>query len=85
MKADPEGVTRTTQWGAPLEQGGEFDWPAIARSLGALVAPERLMAELEALADRLKGLDQRLACPNGSSLGRPWASAISNNDSSAGD
>ncbi|MFG6160493.1 type II toxin-antitoxin system HipA family toxin [Halomonas sp. 1390] len=61
MKADPEGVTRTTQWGAPLEQGGEFDWPAVARSLGALVAPERLMAELEALAGRLKGLDQRLA------------------------
>jgi len=61
MKADPEGVTRTTQWGAPLEQGGDFDWPAIARALGALIDPDRLMAELEDLGGRLQGLEERLA------------------------
>ncbi len=61
MKADPEGVTRTTQWGAPLEQGGDFDWPAIARTLGELVDPDRLMAELERLGAQLQGLTERLA------------------------
>lgn len=61
MKADPEGVTRTTQWGPPLEVGGEFDWPGIAASLADLVEPERLMGELRRLAADLEGLDERLA------------------------
>ncbi|MDR5862397.1 HipA domain-containing protein [Halomonas campisalis] len=61
MKADPEGVTRTTQWGAPLEVGGEFDWVAIADSLGDLAEPDRLLAELRQLAVALEGLDERLA------------------------
>jgi serine/threonine-protein kinase HipA len=61
MKADPEGVTRTTQWGTPLEIGGEFDWAAIAESLTDLVSPERLMGELQQLASDLEGLDERLA------------------------
>lgn len=60
MKADPEGVTRSMRWGSPYEEGGEFDWPAIAESLGGLVEPDRLMAELEALASRLLGLRERL-------------------------
>lgn len=61
MKADPEGVMRTTQWGSPLEVGGEFDWHGIAGSLADLVAPERLMTELQQLAVALEGLDERLA------------------------
>ncbi|MBB3190007.1 type II toxin-antitoxin system HipA family toxin [Halomonas cerina] len=60
MKADPEGVTRTTQWGVPFEQGGDFDWPAIAEALGELVPPARLMAELRDLGQHLHGLQERL-------------------------
>ncbi len=61
MKADPEGVTRTTQWGAPLEVGGEFNWHGIADSLADLVEPERLMTELRQLGAALEGLDERLS------------------------
>ena len=61
MKADPEGIVRTTQWGSPQEEGYRFDWPAIARSLSDLLPPEHLMAELKALAARLEGLRDRLA------------------------
>lgn len=61
MRADPEGVTRTTQWGPPLEVGGEYDWRAIADSLSDLVDPERLMEALQRLAADLEGLDERLA------------------------
>ncbi|SEK19662.1 serine/threonine-protein kinase HipA [Halomonas daqiaonensis] len=61
MKADSEGVTRTTQWRPPLEAGGEFDWHGIADSLADLVAPENLMRELQKLAIELEGLDERLA------------------------
>jgi len=61
MRADPEGVTRTTQWGPPLETGGEYDWPAIAGSLADLVDPDRLIEALQRLAADLEGLDERLA------------------------
>ena len=61
MRADPEGVMRTTQWGPPLEVGGEYDWPSIAASLSDLVDPEQLMEALKRLAGDLDGLDERLA------------------------
>ncbi len=61
MRADPEGVTRTTQWGPPLEVGGEFDWHAIANSLSDVVEPEKLLESLQQLASTLEGLDERLA------------------------
>lgn len=61
MKADPEGVTRTIQWGAPLEVGGEFDWHGIADSLADLAAPDRLMTALQQLGVAVAGLDERLA------------------------
>ncbi|UTA81547.1 type II toxin-antitoxin system HipA family toxin [Halomonas sp. XH26] len=61
MKADPEGVTRTTQWGTPLEVGGEYDWRGIADTLADVVDPERVMEELRALALKLEGVDERLA------------------------
>lgn len=60
MKADPEGVVRTTRWGTPFEEGGEFDWHAIADALEDLVPPERLMASLRAQAADLVGLAARL-------------------------
>ncbi|WP_271911961.1 type II toxin-antitoxin system HipA family toxin [Vreelandella alkaliphila] len=61
MKADPEGVTRTTQWGTPLEVGGEYDWRGIADTLADVVDPARVMEELRALALKLEGVDERLA------------------------
>ncbi|MDV6318502.1 type II toxin-antitoxin system HipA family toxin [Chromohalobacter sp. HP20-39] len=61
MKADPEGVTRTTTWGTPLEAGGYFDWYAIAKALSAYVPEEQLIAELRTLAQKLLGLHERLA------------------------
>ncbi len=60
MKADPEGVTRTIRWGSPFEEGGEFDWPAIAEALGDLVSPSNLLEELKSMAKKLRGLQQRL-------------------------
>lgn len=61
MRADPEGVTRTTQWGPPLEAGGEYDWHAIAGSLSDLADTEQLMEALKRLAADLAGLEKRLA------------------------
>ncbi|ALM52654.1 type II toxin-antitoxin system HipA family toxin [Halomonas huangheensis] len=61
MKADPEGITRTMQWGPPLEQGGEYDWPGIASALNDLVPEEQLINELQTLASQLTGLRDRLA------------------------
>lgn len=61
MRADSEGVTRTTQWGPPLEAGGEYDWHAVAKSLSDLVEPDQLMEALRQLAGDLEGLDERLA------------------------
>lgn len=60
MKADPEGVTRTTRWGSPFEEGGDFDWQAIADALDDLVHASTLMQELRALANKLCGLQRRL-------------------------
>lgn len=61
MKADPEGIIRTTQWGPPLEQGGEYDWIGITALLDDLVPQEQLLSELRTLAGRLEGLRERLA------------------------
>ncbi|WP_447530415.1 type II toxin-antitoxin system HipA family toxin [Vreelandella sp. TE19] len=61
MKADPEGIIRTTTWGAPFEQGREVDWFAIAEALKTYLPPEQLMGELQAQARQLLGLKERLA------------------------
>jgi len=61
MKADPEGIVRTITWGAPFEEGREFNWAAIAERLSVYLPPERLMAELKALGSQLVGLKKRLA------------------------
>ncbi|GHE20588.1 type II toxin-antitoxin system HipA family toxin [Halomonas urumqiensis] len=60
MKADPEGVTRTTRWGAPFEVGGDYDWQAIAEALSTHAAPDRIMQALRQLASELAGLSGRL-------------------------
>ena len=60
MKADPEEVHRTTTWGAPLENGGEYDFPSIAQSFADLADPNVLLAELKLTAERLVDLKHRL-------------------------
>ena len=60
MKADPEGVVRTTQWGSPFEEGGHYQWQLIAEALDDLISSDRLLAELAALARQLTGLRERL-------------------------
>lgn len=61
MKADPQGVVRTTQWGSPFEEGGNFQWTLIADALSDMVDAATLLKALAALADQLKGLKTRLA------------------------
>ncbi|WP_062059731.1 type II toxin-antitoxin system HipA family toxin [Cellvibrio sp. OA-2007] len=61
MKADPEGITRSTTWGSPYEEGGRFDWIKIAHALADVAPPEAIIEELMALAKKLKGLPERLA------------------------
>ena len=60
MKADPEGIIRSTTWGAPLENGGEYDFSAIAQSFADLADPDALLAELQSTAERLVDLKHRL-------------------------
>jgi len=61
MKADPEGIPRTTKWAAPaLELGGKFDFIGIAYSLNDLIDPQLLINELRTTAHQLVGLKQRL-------------------------
>lgn len=61
MKADPEGIARTTQWGSPYEEGGHYQWQLIAQQLDDLVSQDVLLRELSELANKLKGLKSRLA------------------------
>ncbi|WP_323639372.1 type II toxin-antitoxin system HipA family toxin [Pectobacterium polonicum] len=60
MKADPEGIARTTQWGSPYEEGGRIDWFAIANALSSFIDPEDLIHELRTTARQLIGLKSRL-------------------------
>ncbi|MDC9818759.1 HipA domain-containing protein [Pectobacterium polonicum] len=60
MKADPEGIARTTQWGSPYEEGGRIDWFAIANALSSFIDPEDLIHELSTTARQLIGLKSRL-------------------------
>ncbi|MEL4273929.1 type II toxin-antitoxin system HipA family toxin [Shewanella xiamenensis] len=60
MKADPEGIARTTKWEAPLEIGGEYDFLGIAEALTDLVPAPELLIELKRTAQQCLGLKQRL-------------------------
>lgn len=60
MKADPEGIVRSTKWGVPFEEGGHVNWVAIASALNDLVPEEKLMVSLRELAGNIHGLGERL-------------------------
>lgn len=60
MKVDPEGVTRTTKWGSPFEEGGEYRWQAITEELSDLCPSEISFSMLKHTASKLIGLQQRL-------------------------
>ncbi|WHR57980.1 type II toxin-antitoxin system HipA family toxin [Acinetobacter haemolyticus] len=60
MKADPEVVTRSTTWGSPYEEGGEYRWEQITQKLAHLCDPNLSMKTLKSLASNLVGLKQRL-------------------------
>ena len=60
MKADPEQIIRSTTWGSPYEEGGEYRWDQIANQLASLCKPETAMMMLKQLATQLLGLKERL-------------------------
>ena len=65
MNADAEDIVRTTKWGSPFEQAGEFDWVGLSTHLQSTLPCSNhlqtaLMAELKQLAEKLLGLKQRL-------------------------
>ncbi|GIU50449.1 toxin HipA [Shewanella sairae] len=60
MKADPDGVYRSTTWTKGLELGGNYNFPAIAASLDDLIPAAHLQRELNELASKLTNLKKRL-------------------------
>lgn len=60
MKADPEVVIRSTTWGSPYEEGGEYRWAQITQKLAPWCDPNLSLGTLKALARNLVGLKQRL-------------------------
>ncbi len=60
MKADAEGIPRTTKWDIPLEVGGEYDFKKIANSLSDLIEPNILLTQLNITALQLMTLKERL-------------------------
>ncbi|NRP59908.1 type II toxin-antitoxin system HipA family toxin [Marinobacterium sp. xm-d-564] len=60
MKADPEGIVRTTRWGNNYERGGEVDWQAIIQNLPTDIDKDRCLTSLRHTADKLLGLKERL-------------------------
>lgn len=61
MKADPEGITRTFQWGNNCELGGEYDFTRIADNLDVYVQRDILLSHLRDITSKLTDLPQRLA------------------------
>lgn len=60
MVMDEQGITRTTKWPAPVEQGGTVDWHAACRLLAEWDDPERLWDALKKSADQLRALPDLL-------------------------
>lgn len=60
MKADPEGIPRSTKWSLPYESGGEYDFTGIAQALSDLVPASQLSAALRETSAQLVGLKARL-------------------------
>lgn len=60
MKGDPEVVTRSTTWGSPYEEGGEYRWNDITQKLAHWCEPNISLNTLKTLASKLTGLKQQL-------------------------
>lgn len=60
MKADPEHLIRSTTWGSPYEERGEYQWEKITERLAPWCDPDISLNALKSLADKLGGLKQRL-------------------------
>ncbi|CRL61609.1 HipA domain-containing protein [Proteus vulgaris] len=60
MKADPEGIARTTKWNSQNEMGGEYSFINIANSLSDLIPQEQLLNALKETALQLITLKERL-------------------------
>lgn len=60
MKADPEQVIRSTTWGSPYEEGGEYRWIQITQKLAPWCDPNLSLNTLKSLATKFVGLKQRL-------------------------
>ena len=60
LLVDPEVVTRSTTWGSPYEEGGEYRWEQITQKLAHLCDPNLSLSTLKCLASHLVGLKQRL-------------------------
>lgn len=64
MRADPEGIIRSTTWNrkgnSPQEFAGEYRFDLIAESLSDLIEPSLLLTQLQQLAIRLVDLKSRL-------------------------
>lgn len=64
MKADAEGIVRSTNWNKTYQIGANVDWLKLCNSFdgyGSDVNSEQLFNELRALAQKLPGLRERLA------------------------
>lgn len=61
MKADPEQIIRSTTWGSPYEEGGEYRWILITQKLAPWCDPNLSLDTLKSLASKLVGLKQRLS------------------------
>jgi serine/threonine-protein kinase HipA len=60
MKADPDGIVRTTRWGSDCERGGEFNWHTIINNLPHEIDKARCLHSLQLAAKKLVGLKDRL-------------------------
>lgn len=60
MRADPEGVIRTTTWGSPYEEAGRFDWMGIAKQLNDITDADAIIDALKSLAKQLLDLREHL-------------------------
>ncbi|WP_253383604.1 type II toxin-antitoxin system HipA family toxin [unidentified bacterial endosymbiont] len=61
MKADPEGIPRTTKWSVDCESGGDYNFINIAQALAEWVPPARLLDALRKTAAGLVDVPERLS------------------------
>lgn len=61
MVMDDEGITRTTKWPQPVEQGGQNDWRAACQLAGQLTNAEQLYQRLRNTGQEFLALPDILA------------------------